>query len=66
MQIITIKKEELIYSETLELSWNIEPNQTESNQIQPNYFELVRSNQIEFFLSSVRSNRTERTERSNR
>ena len=27
------------YSETLELSWNIEPNRTESNSI-----ELVRSN----------------------
>ncbi len=34
----------LLYSETLELSWNIEPNRTESNSI-----ELVRSNRIEFF-----------------
>jgi hypothetical protein len=44
------------YSETLELSWNIEPNRI--------LIELVRSKRIEFFQyfdvfsSSVRSNRT--------
>ena len=49
------------YSETLKLSWNIEPNRAELNST-----ELVRSNQIEFFqyfdvfLSSVRSNRIHR------
>jgi hypothetical protein len=43
----------VLYSETLELSWNIEPNRIQSNQIE--FFKY-----FDVFSSSVRSNRTHR------
>jgi hypothetical protein len=46
----TVEIEVSIYSETLELSWNIEPNRTESN-----FF-----NTLMFLLSSVRFGKREK------
>ena len=61
--LIKINKQQVIsffldrYSETLELSWNIEPNRIELNRTEPNRIESnrIESNSIEL----VRSNRTE-------
>jgi len=57
------------YSETLELSWNIEPNRTESNRTESNFFNISMFFRVRFDRTdknhlnaikqnSVRSNQT--------